>query len=140
MIIGWLRRKGHKALKIKSTRKGVQNLDTALYNGDFLLDNRNRMVEISGIDEFLQKVSIILSVRKGSFCYDRNFGSELYKLRNYEDHLEDRAKMLAEEALYDLDYVKVNSVEVEIDSENDEITLTLHLIIDGENYDLEVKV
>lgn len=118
----------------------MQNLDTALYDGDFLLDNRNRMVEISGINEILQKVFIILSVRKGSFCYDRNFGSELYKLRNYEDHLEDRAKMLAEEALYDLDYVKVNSVEVEIDSENDEFTLTLHLIIDGENYDLEVKV
>lgn len=121
-------------------RKGVQNLDTALYNGDFLLDNRNRMIEISGIDEILQKVFIILSVKKGSFCYDRNFGSELYKLRNYEDHLEDRAKMLAEGALYDLDYVKINNVEVENGLENDDITLTLHLIIDEENYDLEVKV
>jgi len=118
----------------------VQNLDTALYNGDFLLDNRNRIVEISGINEILQKISIILSVKKGSFCYDRNFGSELYKLRNYEDHLEDRAKMLVEQALYNLDYVKVSDVEVENDLENDKITLTLHLIIDKTNYSLEVKI
>ena len=43
--------------------------------------------------------------------------------------------MLAEEALYNLDYVKVNNVEVQNDLENDEITLTLHLIIDEDNYD-----
>lgn len=121
-------------------RKGVQDLDTALYDGDFLLSNRNRVVKISGIEEILQKVFIILSVKKGSFCYNRNFGSELYKLRNYEDHLEERAKMLVEQALYNLDYVKVTDVDFENDSENDEITLTLHLIIDEETYDLEVKV
>ena len=118
----------------------MQNLDTALYDGDFLLSNRNRLVKISGIEEVLQKVFIILSVKKGSFCYDRNFGSEIYKLKNYEDHLEERAKMLVEQALYNLDYVKVTDVDVENDLENDDITLTLHLIIDEETYDLEVKI
>ena len=115
-------------------------MDTALYDGDFLLDNRNRLVTISGLDEILQRIFIILNVKKGSFCYDRDFGSEIYKLRNYSEHIAQRAKMLVEHALYNLDNVQVDSVTVDGDIEDDEIDLTLHLIINGYRKDLEVKI
>ena len=56
-------------------------MDTAISNGDFMLDSNGIPISIYGIQEILQRALIRLTVRKGSFIYDTNLGSDLYKLK-----------------------------------------------------------
>ncbi len=114
-------------------------MDTALLNGDFLLSNRNKLLSIFGMDEILQRIFIRLSVPKGSFAYHRSFGSELYKLKNHSDHLPQRAKALAEQALDGLDGVAIDDVEISYD-EAQNMILTVHVSIKDRKKDVVIKI
>ena len=87
-------------------------MDTALFNGDFLCDSRGFPITISGINEILQRILIRLSVKKGKFVYDKDLGSELYKLDINEENAEARALSLVREALSDIKNIKVKEVSI----------------------------
>ena len=52
-------------------------MDIKIDNRDILLDGKNAPVMIDGIQQILQQIKIALAVKKGSFIYDRNMGTEL---------------------------------------------------------------
>ena len=54
-------------------------MDTRLVQGDFLTDSYGNPIAIYGIDEACQRAELLLSVIKGTFIYDREFGSYLYR-------------------------------------------------------------
>lgn len=49
-------------------------------NGNIVLSSSGIPVTISGEDLTLQKAEILLTVPKGSFIFDRNFGSRIHNM------------------------------------------------------------
>lgn len=113
-------------------------MDLALFNGDFLCDSRGFPIEISGTDELLQQAILRLSIKKGSFAYDRNLGSKLYKLNPLEENLKSKAASLIKEALNDMENVSLDDVSVI--SENNSLILNISLSINGEQKDVVINV
>lgn len=115
-------------------------MDTALSNGDFLCDSRGFPVQISGNDELLQQALIRISVRNGSFAYNRNLGSELYKLNIYSENVADKAKVLIEEALNDMKNVLVKDVFAELSEDETNLILNITLALNGELKDVVITI
>ena len=89
-------------------------MDTALENGDIALDGRGYPRTITGMEEILQRVFIRLSVGKGSFIYDRSFGSELRRLSSQMVNLSEKALNLARDAIADMSGVVITSASAEV--------------------------
>lgn len=67
--------------------------------------------EIGGLEELLQAVSLRFACRRGSFRYGRQYGSRMFLLNPDEEHVQERALALANEALLDLPGVTALQVE-----------------------------
>lgn len=52
-------------------------MDIKIENKDIKTDGNGDVVMIEGLDEIIQQIEINLSVKRGSFIYDRNMGVEL---------------------------------------------------------------
>ena len=115
-------------------------MDTALSNGDFLCDSRGFPVQISGNDEILQQILIRLSIKKGSFAYNRDLGSELYKLNIYDENVSDKAKVLIEESFNDMQNVFVKSVLAELSEDQTNLILNIELSLNGELKDVVITI
>ena len=125
--------------------KGSENLDTALTpDGDFLLRSNGLPIKISDVKEILQKLLIKLTTRKGSFIYDENFGSNLYKLRDItlnSETLKKEAEIIIKENLYDIPQAKFKDLSLEIlGNEEKSIQFNILLEINNKNETLVVKV
>lgn len=125
--------------------KGSENLDTALTpDGDFLLGNNGLPVKIFDVKEILQKVLIKLTTRKGSFIYNENLGSDLYRLRDTSldnDTLKKEAELIVKEILYDVPQAKFKDLSLEIlENEEKKIQFNISLEINNKNETLVVKV
>ena len=125
--------------------KGSENLDTALTpDGDFLLGSNGLPVKIYDVKEILQKILIKLTTKKRSFIYDKDFGSDLYKLRDASldnDSLKKEAEIIIKEILYDVPQAKFTDLSLEI-LENEEIKIQFNIFleINNKNETLVVKV
>lgn len=100
-------------------------MDTAIYDGDFLIDSRGRPIEISGMQEILQRALIRLSVRKGSFVYDTDFGSRLHTLKGSSNNIRAKALALSKEALKPMDNLMVDDVEVRYTNNGENLLLNV---------------
>lgn len=115
-------------------------MDTALKNtGDFDLDARGMPYLISGFAEIAQRVRLCLQVKKGSFAYDRELGSELYLLKDSSDRLQSRAELLAREAAAGIAGAGLSGIEAAFDEKN-RLKLSLSLTFAGQSGRLEVTV
>ncbi|MDQ5983849.1 MAG: hypothetical protein RUMPE_00878 [Eubacteriales bacterium SKADARSKE-1] len=115
-------------------------MDTAISNGDFLLDSRNRPIKISGVQEFLQRALIRLSVKKGNFTYDKNLGSRLYTLNSQENNMQRKALSLVCEALNDMTEIVVRSVSTEFIDNGEKLKLGVTLSINGNEEDVVITI
>ncbi len=115
-------------------------LDTALSNGDFLLDSRNKLIQVEGYNELLQQVLIRLCVKKGSFVYDRNLGSNLYKLDVNSQDINNKALSIIKESLSDMPEILVKRVYTEIENSGDKLNIDILLSINGEEKDVVIKI
>ena len=115
-------------------------MDTAISNGDFLLDSRNRPIKISGLGELLQRVLIRLSVKKGSFIYDKNLGSRLYTLNSQVNNVQSKALSLVCEALNDMTEVVVKSVLAEFIDDGEKLQLDVLLSVNGNEEDVVIII
>lgn len=118
-------------------------MDTALNNGDFLLTSNGHPVQICDIEELLQRALIRLCVKKGSFIYDRNLGSELYKLRAYYSDgntLREMAKRKVVEAIKPIEQLSVENVTISQSGGSDRLLLNIDLKADDKFANLEVKI
>lgn len=113
-------------------------MDTMLSGGDFATDELGRPIPIAGERELFQRVMLRLIVKKGSFCYDPEFGSRLYTLKGRQ-HPAHQALTLAAEALRDLPGVTPVKAEV-IPGDNHNIRLRLWLDANGTPRETEVEL
>lgn len=116
-------------------------MDTAIYDGDFCLNDRGKIKSIFGIDEILQKIYIMLEVKKGSFAYDRNLGSELYNIKNINEHINDKAKALVQQTLCDMkEDISVKNVEVTKQEDKENLRLKITVIVMGQEKDVVMEI
>lgn len=113
-------------------------LDTALSKGDFYTNDRNHLVSLYDNEELLQRTIIRLCVKKGSFIYDRNLGSRLYALTHKTKDIKEKALSYAKEALWSMNYVKVEDVEV--DFKNNNLNLNFIISINNEKFEKAVII
>lgn len=115
-------------------------MDTAISNGDFLLDSRHRPIKISGVQEFLQRALIRLSIKKGSFIYNKDLGSRLYTLSSQENNMQSKALSLVCEALNDMTETVVRNVSTEFIDNGEKLTLEVTLSINGSEEDVVITI
>ncbi len=105
-------------------------LDTALcINGDFDKDENNNIFFISGNEEVKQKLYIMLSMKKGSFIYDRELGSGLYKCVDDMQQIEAEAR----KALSRFPEAEVTGVSAQ------DGMICVSVMYNGENYDINIR-
>lgn len=117
-------------------------MDILLENGDLTLTPAGEYVYVSGIDDALQKAILCAKIRKGSFIYNKNLGSELRGVDPESSVAKNTIELLLKEALMEVDgyVVRVLSVSriqgnryqmtIEIESENDMIETVVEFIAD----------
>lgn len=113
-------------------------MDTALKNGDIELDGRGYPIKITGMEEILQRVYIRLSVNKGSFIYDRSFGSELRRLSSQMVNLNEKALNLARDAVADMSGVMIASASAEVTEKG--IKVRVMVVVGKQSGEVEVVV
>ena len=114
-------------------------MDTAISNGDFMLDSNGIPISIYGIQEILQRVLIRLTVRKGSFIYDTNLGSDLYKLKKTTStSIKSRALSMVKEALKPMSNVLVDDVSTEFINSSENLKLNVVLRVNNSKKEVEV--
>jgi len=98
-------------------------------------------VNINGVDELLQRAIFRLNFKKGSFLYDKNLGSELYKLDKTKSTAELKAEalMLGRKALEEMSEIDISKVEIE-KNELDPETVKLIFYILAKNYTERVRI
>lgn len=114
-------------------------MDTAIRSGDFVTNESGKIYTISGMEETLQRCRIILETRQGDFCYNRNLGSNIHRLKADDENLQGNALLLVKEALMPITQVKVCSVKAMVD-EYACIHLTITISAYNETAKLEVAV
>ena len=114
-------------------------MDTAISNGDFMLDSNGIPISIYGIQEILQRALIRLTVRKGSFIYDTNLGSDLYKLKKTSStNIKSRALSMVKEALKPMSNVLVDDVSTEFINSSENLKLNVVLRVNNNKKEMEV--
>lgn len=96
-------------------------MDFRINNGDAVIDSAGKADSITGADELLQRAYICIAVKKGSFIYNRELGSEIYLLDKKDERLADKLFLVMNEAL-----INCRGVEAEIKEINgDNVTVRL---------------
>ncbi|MEE0858627.1 MAG: histidine kinase [Acutalibacteraceae bacterium] len=113
-------------------------MDTALKNGDFAKNESGKIYSISGMEETLQRCRILLTVKQGSFCYNRAFGNNLHTLSADDKNLQGNALLLVREALISIPQVQVNQVVPVVN--DSEITLKITIGAYNQTAELEVNI
>lgn len=111
-------------------------MDTLIKDGDFLLDACGLPKLIYGGEEACQRVRLILSVQKGTFIYDRNFGADWSALAGCENP-EKTAGLIVREALADEKEIAVGEIKVQKNKDN--LLLNIEVIYNGKSYFTEVS-
>lgn len=106
-------------------------MDTGLStDGDFLTDERGMLCLVEGQQEIAQRLYILLSVRLGSFIYDRELGS---LLPLSEDISEKQAESMARKALLHFPGAEVTGADIRDDG------ICIHTDVDGIIYDTLIQ-
>ena len=113
-------------------------MDTAINKGDFLLDSSGLPISISGVQEILQRAIIRLTVRKGSFVYDTDLGSNLYKLKAGSANIKSEALNMLKEALKPMSNIFVENVSTEFVNSGENLRLNVIISINNKREEVEV--
>ncbi len=81
-----------------------------LKDGEYSLGAGGLPETVSGLEELLQDVRLCLTLPRGNFPYGRDLGSGLHCLDPGEEHRDQRALALANEALIDMPGVRAVKV------------------------------
>lgn len=87
-------------------------MDFRLTDGDSVIDSSGKAERITGEDELLQRAYICIAVKKGSFIYNRELGSEIHLLNKSDDRLADKLLLVMNEAIMDCKGVTVQIIKI----------------------------
>ncbi len=114
-------------------------MELMMKNGDYVPDGAGALRRVSGDEALLSRVLFKLSVRRGSFPFCPELGSELYRLgREKKSARELSARQFVAAALAD-ENVSVEDVRV-TEGENGTLDVTLTLVHEGGSAQLTVTV
>ena len=92
-------------------------MDTLIQNGSFKTGENGLPVKIYGYDELLQRAIFCLTVPRGSFLHNKNFGSRLKDVKSSSyDAKSILALTMAQEALKNQGDVRAYSAQIQEDS------------------------
>jgi len=112
-------------------------MDTLLYRGDHATDARGIPIKVTDVDALVQRALLRLGIRRGSFAYDRDLGSELYRLsRDTSSATRRAASSYVQEALIPLPELIIDDVGCKIERER--MIVTVKLSHSGRRYSLEI--
>lgn len=83
-------------------------MDTIISNGDFKLNEKGKPFLANGMEEVIQRCKIIISVKKGSFIYNRNLGSNFDSVLKNDEAME----LAVKEILLAVPQVTVEKVSI----------------------------
>lgn len=112
-------------------------MDTLVMDGDYLLDECGEVQNIYSIDEACQRVRLILSVKKGSYVYDRELGVDFSSLDSSQNR-DKEAELLCREALVNQTEIEIGSVKITDADKGKNLSLTV--IYKGISKAVEVKI
>lgn len=113
-------------------------MDTAINNGDFLLNSVGKPFIISEEKEILQQVLIRLTVKKGSFIYDPNLGSNLYTIKPSQGNINNRVLSIVREALAPMSKIIVDNVNINLNNNGENLDLKVFISIDNKKREVEI--
>lgn len=109
-----------------------------LENGDYALDNSGNILEVSGVEEIINRALIRLKAKKGGFPLDLSLGSELY-LSDINSASYESLFGIVSEALAPISEIEVTDIEKHIDKENERLYLTIYMKISGTDAIIELE-
>lgn len=77
--------------------------DVKIINGDAVTDSTGNYKMLSDTDALFQRAVICIAAKSGSFFYDRNLGSNLRSINSESDFAKQRAELVINEALAELE-------------------------------------
>ncbi len=113
-------------------------MDTSIKDGDFKMNEQGKPYLVNAIEETVQRCKILLTVKQGSFCYNRSLGNNLHLLDKNSENLQGNAILLVKEALLPIKQVRVCDVTPIVDEEK--IILKIKLKAYNQYADMEVIV
>ncbi len=87
-------------------------MDIKIENMDTVIESNGDPLYISSIEEIAQRVKIACSVKKGSFCYNRELGYFDSDYDIYDDNIKDKLAMIFKEATIDIPYTDLKVLEI----------------------------
>ncbi|MDR1254364.1 MAG: hypothetical protein LBJ95_05080 [Oscillospiraceae bacterium] len=114
-------------------------MDTLIKDGDFSLNSSGQPLTIFGTQEILQRVRLQLCIKKGSFLYNPDLGSDLFTLPTYNGDIETKALFLTKKALEDISGTAVEGVKVQKNQE-EQLQLKISILINQKKHSLEVNI
>lgn len=95
---------------------------------------------VDGVEEIVQRAIFRLCIPKGSFSLDKELGSELRSLRNFNlTELNQRAFSMVQQALMPMERVVVKQVDCKTDGKGI-LYITMNLEINDKAIFLEVNI
>lgn len=118
-------------------------MDIALENGSFKVDSRGYPISISGLNDILQRAIIRLLVKKGSFVYDENLGSNLSTLKSSyisDGTLKQRALDYIKEALKPMKEISVLDLSLELTDYYEKLRLNIKIMVNEKVSEISIEV
>lgn len=113
-------------------------MDVKIDNGDIVTKACGDALYIDGMDEIMQRIKIACSVKKGTFIYDRNLGSEGYTVSFDDSMLKSKLEMLFKEASIDIPYSDLSVVRV--DKVGEKLKVCIKITCGTESDTVEVTI
>lgn len=112
-----------------------------LNKGDYVTTDAGSLKIMSPSQAIIQQVMTQLTVKKGSFLYDKTLGSLLYKLKNYNyQDLQVSAYRYVFDSLSTIPNIKLADVFCTYLPKIDLIKVEIAIVIKEKNYKIEVQL
>lgn len=116
-------------------------MDTLIENGDFNLSQNGLPIAIVGASELLQRARFCLSVPRGSFLHNKNFGSRLFELPDSTVDAKDAlALSMAQESLKNQPQIKAYSAQIQYAQDGKINAVKIMLLIENSREEVIVQL
>ena len=115
-------------------------MEIRLDNGEYVLDDLGATRRVTGDEEVLQRVTMRLQARRGTFSPDRTYGSRLWTLgRLPKSQRPGAARQFAAEALSDEKDVELLNVSY-VETGDEDALITVTLGVGGRETEISINI
>lgn len=116
-------------------------MDTLIKHGDFAVTANGLPIQISSVQELLQRAIFCLSIPRGSFLHNKELGSRFFELKDSNvDAKNSVALSMAQEALKNQPQISVYSAQVVYGEDEKVEAVKVLLLIEGSGEEVIIKI